>query len=135
MPEKYIEDHLAHFEGGASRFTTKERLLKYGPSREDGTTFVVPNATANDILFRTGGDKRKLEKILGLKEYELENSQLVRIDISDPSAFNARIPSGREAGANSEWLPGGRLPDGDREAVIDIGGIPDGRWVVSDIFL
>ncbi|WP_431802057.1 hypothetical protein [Microbacterium sp. bgisy203] len=31
-----------------------------------------------------------------------------------------RIPTGNEAGANDHWIPGGYLPTGIREAVIDV---------------
>jgi hypothetical protein len=33
------------------------------------------------------------------------------------------MPSGNETGANDLWIPGGRLPDGNLEAVIDVGDI------------
>ena len=45
--------------------------------------------------------------------------ELVRIDIPDTKASNIRVPSGNEAGANVEWIPGGELPTGQREAVVD----------------
>ena len=44
---------------------------------------------------------------------------MLRIDIPYDEKLNLRIPSGNEAGANSQWIPGGKLPAGGREAVID----------------
>lgn len=42
-------------------------------------------------------------------------------DPGDPSELtNLRMPSGNEAGANEHWIPGGYLPTGIPEAVIDI---------------
>lgn len=117
----YVTSHLALFEKGASRFTTKATLEKYGIAREDGTTFVMPSREADQMLTAANGDSRKLEKILGLPEGALEDNKLMRIDIAKPKDFNLRVPSGNEAGANEKWLPGGRLPDGNSEAVLDAG--------------
>ncbi|WP_240056243.1 hypothetical protein [Pseudomonas silesiensis] len=47
----------------------------------------------------------------------------VRIDIPTPDKLGLRIPSGNETGAKQFWLPGGKLPDGNFEAVIDAGKI------------
>jgi len=44
-----------------------------------------------------------------------------------------RMPSGNEAGANDQWLPGGLLPDGMPEAVIDGGEIPPDGYRVTDL--
>lgn len=38
------------------------------------------------------------------------------------------MPSGNEAGANSQWIPGGRLPGGGREAVISVGRLQEGQY-------
>ncbi|WP_434777190.1 hypothetical protein [Neisseria sp. Ec49-e6-T10] len=43
----------------------------------------------------------------------------IKIDIPYNSKLNLRVPSGNEAGANSQWIPGGKLPLGESEAVID----------------
>lgn len=119
----YVSDHLAQFDKGASRFMTKANLDKYGIGQRDGTSFIVPKHEADQLLARTNGDKRALEKALGLPDNALETSTLVRIDIPAPRDLNLRIPSGREAGANEFWIPGGKLPDGSSEAVIDAGAI------------
>jgi len=69
-----------------------------------------------------------MEKALGLPENFLENNNLVRVDIPNPKELNIRIPSGNEAGANDLWIPGGKLPSGDLEAVIDSGDISATRY-------
>lgn len=51
---------------------------------------------------------------------------MVRIDIDAPLAHGGRIPSGNEAGANPQWEPGGHLPTGIPEIVIDSAGMIPG---------
>ncbi|WHS60249.1 PAAR domain-containing protein [Pseudomonas sp. G2-4] len=123
LSPQYVKEHLAQFENGASRFTTKNNLDKYGIAQRDGTTFLMPKAEADQLVANAKGDKRALEKALGLPENTLESSTLVRVDIPAPKDMNLRIPSGNEAGANEFWIPGGKLPTGASEAVIDAGGI------------
>jgi hypothetical protein len=57
---------------------------------------------------------------------------MIRIDIPYPFELNIRIPSGNEMGANALWFPGGYLPTGYLEAVID--RIPKGFYSRRDIF-
>lgn len=123
LEPEYVSEHLAQFDKGASRFTTKATLDKYGIAREDGTTFIMPKHEADQLIASTKGDKRALEKALGLPDNTLESNTLMRVDIPGPRDLNIRIPSGNEAGANEKWLPGGKLPDGNNEAVIDAGKI------------
>ena len=54
---------------------------------------------------------------------------MVQINIATPRDFNVRMPSGNEMGANNLWLPGGRLPTGQLEAVVD--QIPKGGYTES----
>ncbi|MDV3266741.1 hypothetical protein [Mycobacterium avium] len=82
----------------------------------------------------TEGNLRAMEKELGLPDGFLDSNKVVRIDISDPEDFNLRIPSGNEAGANEQWIPGGVLPNGASEAVIDGGLIPPDHYTVTDVF-
>lgn len=134
LSPSYISEHLAQFEGGATRFQLKSKLDKYGPGQADGTSFVMPTREADRLLARTGGDPRALEKALGLPEGQLDGPDaLVRVDFADPNELNLRMPSGNEAGANENWIPGGKLPDGSSEAVIDVGGMPESRYRVSSI--
>jgi hypothetical protein len=92
----------------------------------------MPKNEADALMSATQGDPRALEKALGLHEGFLDSRKLVRIDISHPDDFNLRIPSGNEAGANEQWIPGGLLPDGAAEAVVDGGKIPPSGYSVSD---
>lgn len=128
LPANYIEGHLAKFDRGATRFMTRGNLDKYGIAQQDGTSFVMTRAEADAMLRSTGGNKRAMEQALGLPDNFLDTYELVRIDIPNPRALNLRLPSGNEAGANALWIPGGRLPTGNLEAVIDPGGLTPGSY-------
>ena len=56
-----------------------------------------------------------------------------RIDIPNPRELNLRMPSGNEAGANEFWIPGGKLPTGNLEAVIDADNISPSQYTVTPI--
>ncbi|MGB8839670.1 MAG: hypothetical protein WCC64_01235 [Aliidongia sp.] len=128
-----IQSQLAQFDAGASRFSLGSTVNKYGPAQVDGTTFVIPASQADELLASTRGEAVALEQALGLPEGTLESQNLVRIDIPNPRALNLRIPSGNEAGANAQFIPGGRLPNGNLEAVIDLGNAPSGNYNVSHV--
>ena len=63
----------------------------------------------------------------------LDRHTVLRIDIPEPQTYNLRIPTGNEAGANDLWLPGGLLPDGLSEAVIDGSDIPPNGYTATNI--
>jgi len=133
LSQDYIADHLSHFQDGASRFMTKTNLEKYGIAQRDGTSFVMPGSEADQLLASTRGNPAALEEALGLPKDFLASNQLYRVDIPNPEKLNLRIPSGNEAGANDQWIPGGKLPDGNLEAVIDAGGLPTSRYEANPI--
>lgn len=124
LTPQYISRHLAQFDKGASRLMPKANLDKYGIGQRDGTSFIMPRHEVDQLLARTKGNNRALEEALGLPENFLDSGgELVRIDLPAPRDMNLRIPSGNEAGANEFWIPGGKLPKGTSEAVIDAGGV------------
>ncbi len=129
----YISEHLAQFDNGATRFMTESNLGKYGIGQRDGTSFVMPRAEADQLLASTKGDPRALEQALGLPEHFLDDNALVRVDIPKPKELELRIPSGNEAGANDQWIPGGKLPTGNSEAVVDVAGISDTRYSTTPV--
>lgn len=128
LSASYIDNHLSQFDDGAARFMTQRNLDKYGVGQRDGTSFVMTKQEADRLIKSTNGNPRAMEGALGLPEGFLEGNQLVRVDIPKPRELNLRIPSGNEAGANDLWIPGGKLPDGNLEAVIDVGNIPSSRF-------
>jgi gas vesicle protein len=119
LDDRYIREHLREFDGGGSRFMTQSNLDKYGIGQKDGTSFIMPSSEADAIIASSKGDPRALEAALGLPDKALDSAQLVRVDIANPQSAGLRIPSGNEAGANSLWIPGGKLPNGSSEAIID----------------
>lgn len=134
LSPEYIQSHMDKFHDGAARFMPESNLEKYGIAQRDGTSFVMPKTEADALIDATRGDPRALERALGLPDGFLDSRNVVRIDIARPQEFNLRIPSGNEAGANEQWIPGGVLPDGASEAVVDGGAIPKGRYTVTDAF-
>ncbi|MBF0315822.1 MAG: pre-toxin TG domain-containing protein [Oligoflexia bacterium] len=128
LPKEYIESHLAKFDNGASRFSRKADLERYGPAQIDGTAFVLTKTDADKIIASAKGDKRALETALGHPVGYLDKNEVVRVDIPKPLDYNLRIPSGNEAGVNELWIPGGQLSDGYSEAIIDLGKASQDGW-------
>lgn len=84
----------------------------------------------DDILQKSGGDVRELERLLGLPVGDFGDAP-IRIDFTDTTGL--RMPSGNEFGANDQWLPGGFTDGGSiSEAVID--QVPVGKAVFTDLF-
>jgi filamentous hemagglutinin family protein len=129
-PEKYlsptyIANELARYDDGAARIVLKSSFEKYGLGQKDGTSFVMPKSEADQLIKAAGSDPIKLADALGLPRTALDGDSLIRIDIPNPRLAGLRLPSGNEAGANSNWIPGGKLPGGASEAVIDASKVPN----------
>lgn len=74
-----------------------------------------------DKLLETANGKLSIvEHNLGVPEGRWQFRRLSRIDVPFPEKFNVRMPTGNEAGASDSWRPGGILPNGLLEAVIDM---------------
>ncbi|MFI8631012.1 hypothetical protein ACIGEP_00270 [Microbacterium sp. NPDC077663] len=121
----YIRQHLARFEDGASRIYFSDTLHTYGPGQADGSTFVFPTSELDDIIRNADGDVNVIADQLGMERswFFDDNGNTLPLEVRhfDPSELtNLRMPSGNEAGANEHWIPGGYLPTGIPEAVIDI---------------
>jgi hypothetical protein len=119
----YIAAHLAQFKDGASRIYFKDSLRDWGPGNR-GTTFVFPTSELDRLLAESGGDAQRLAELLGLpKDDFFVNGKVADVEIRNfaPHELDGlRIPSGNEAGANQFWIPGGHLPTGIPEAVVDL---------------
>jgi hypothetical protein len=122
LSPEYIEHHLEQFNHGGTRFMLDENLKQYGISQRDGTTFLFPTSVVDPLLAK--GDFAALESALGLPQGYFKDYNVIRVDIPHPDDYNLRMPSGNEAGANEYWLPGGHLPEGMPEAVIDGSNVP-----------
>lgn len=111
----------------------EENFAAYGIGQVDGTSFVLTKHDADELISSTQGNPRAMERALGLPQGFLDDNSVLRIDVPNPENYNLRVPSGNEAGANSKWLPGGYLPEGLREAVIDGAAVPPDRYILIDI--
>lgn len=125
LDQSYIDQHLARFENGASRIYVSGSLHQWGPGQADHTTFVFPTDELQTILDETGGDAQQLALRLGMDaDFYLDsdgNPLPVEIRNFTPDELSGlRMPSGNEGGANPKWIPGGYLPTGIPEAVIDV---------------
>jgi hypothetical protein len=133
LPPDYIEQHLEKFHEGMTRFMPESNHDKYGIAQRDGTSFVMPKSEADALIEAAHGDPRAIEKALGLVDGFLDSNNIVRIDIGHHDQYDLRIPSGNEAGANDKWTPGGKLPNGASEAVINGGNVPRPGYSVTDV--
>jgi hypothetical protein len=131
LPPDYIDRQIHLFDDGASRFMTSENFNKYGIGQADGTSFVLPKSEVDALMRETGGDPRAMERALGLPDNYFAEHPVVRVDIPHSGLDGLRLPSGNEAGANPQWLPGGKLPTGTSEGVIDVGGIDPATYGVT----
>ncbi|SAL06746.1 hypothetical protein AWB78_08225 [Caballeronia calidae] len=124
-PKKYLSEvdfsnHRKSFKNGASFLVPNPLAKKYFPSvdslvgRPDGQ-FAIAADDMTRLIFETGGDIGKIEKKLGIPVGSWKGTILV---FTTKSVVEPKIPSGNESGTNEEWIPGGLLPGGVREAVI-----------------
>ena len=132
LKRRYIRRHLKNFKAGASCIVSKELLERYhGDSigKADNSQFIMMKSEMDSVLMRSHGELSRIEHELGIPAGAWKHRVLVRIDIPKPKKLKLRMPSGNEIGANVLWLPGGLLPTGYKEAVID--RIPKGRYKAS----
>jgi hypothetical protein len=132
LSQEYIQHHLEQFSQGGTRFMMKDTFEDFGIGQIDGTTFVFPSSEIDTLMEKTKGDPAALEKALGLPDGYFKDN-VIRVDIRDLEHYDLRIPSGNEAGANVKWLPGGLLPQGMPEAVIDGSKVPFEDLTVDDL--
>ena len=132
LKRRYIRRHLKNFKAGASCIVSKELLERHhGDSigKADNSQFIMMKSEMDSVLMRSHGNLSRIEHELGIPAGAWKHRVLVRIDIPKPKKLRLRMPSGNEIGANVLWLPGGLLPTGYKEAVID--RIPKGRYKAS----
>jgi len=127
----YIRQHLDAFAFGAAYLVPKDVLDRFGRDllgRADGQ-FVMSKTEMDALLKKAASDLTVLETELGIPAGAWKGRAVVRIDVANPRELRLRMASGNEAGANELWLPGGYLPRGYREAVVD--PIEKGRYSES----
>lgn len=132
---KYRHRHQRNFRRGASFLTQKTILDKYGRKilgRQDGL-FVMCKQEMDDLLRKANGQLSYVETELGIPAGMWKNTEIIRIDIRRPKKLKIRLPTGNETGANELWIPGGRLPNGYLESVIN--PVPEGKYTETIIML
>jgi YD repeat-containing protein len=132
MTKAELAAHRALFDKGVVKITAGAPN-RAGPAGKvlggPGGTFVLPKDVAEKILKDANGDISKVEKALNLKPGELGKSPVL-IDIPHPTGL--KMPSGRELGVNSQWVPGGFTANGIPEAVIN--RVLPGSYTVKPLF-
>ncbi len=132
---RYRHRHQRNFRRGASFLTQKNILDKYGRTilgRQDGL-FVMCKKEMDDLLQKANGQLSYVETELGIPAGMWKNAEIIRIDIRRPKKLKLRLPSGNETGANELWIPGGKLPKGYLESVIN--PVPEGKYTETTIIL
>lgn len=132
---RYRQRHQRNFRRGASFLTQKNILDKYGRTilgRQDGL-FVMCKKEMDDLLQKANGQLNYVETELGIPDGMWKNTEIIRIDIRRPKKLKLRLPSGNETGANDLWIPGGKLPNGYLESVIN--PVPEGKYTETIIIL
>ncbi|EXU77415.1 PAAR domain-containing protein [Erwinia mallotivora] len=136
LPKDYVENHLKEFESGSSRIVTRSSFEDYGIGKPDAgrSEFVLSKDNAMNIINESKGDPIAIANKLGIPEGQLQNDSLVLVEFKPTELYNPKIPSGNEWGANTQWLPGGKLPKGDLEAVVHTENMINGQhYEVTDI--
>ena len=119
LPNKYISEHLNLFDEGAVRFTSRASFQKYRTLGPEGA-FVLPKKYFDEVIKKSGGDVRKIEKLLGFDEGYLRSDDIMIVYFERNDILDLRIPSGNEGGANKRWIPGGYTSGDTPEAVMDL---------------
>jgi len=135
LSREAIDSHLANFDEGGAYLVPKDVLDKYGRDilgYPDNSQFIMTKGQMDKLLERANGNIAVIEKELGIPAGAWQGKEMVRIDIPDPRSLNLRMPTGNEAGANDLWIPGGKLPTGQLEAIVD--SIPEGKYIERKIW-
>lgn len=72
----------------------------------------MPYSEFERLKTEVGGDLRKLEKSLSLKEYYFDGDDVGIAYFKREDLPTLRLPKGSENGANEEWIPGGKQEEG-----------------------
>lgn len=125
-----LQAHMEAFAEGASYLVPKDVLDRFGRKllgRPDGQ-FVMSSKEMDKMLGNKNVSIAYIEKELGIPAGAWAGKTLVRINITLDNAkkLDLRVPSGNEAGANSLWIAGGKLPTGYTEGVVN--QIPEGSY-------
>lgn len=125
LDEDYVTAHLDQFANGATRIYKKGSLDGFGPGNNqavDGsnTTYVFPTDQLNALMGQVNSPE-ELGEALGLGADFFVGADVELRDFAPEELDGLRMPSGNDSGTDElAWIPGGYLPSGIAEAVIDI---------------
>lgn len=85
----------------------------------DNSQYVMVEAEAFQLLEDCNYDFNSVCNILNVPARCWANQKIYLIKIDSEKASNLRMPSGNEAGADADWIPGGMHKSGFSQAVID----------------
>lgn len=128
---------LKTFEKGGSKLVSSQMLKQFDNSLYFGKpsgTFISPSDEIDNLLSQ-GLNRVQIAEKLGIDDPLFLKGDLTRIDIT-PKALkelNLRLPTGKEAGANSLFVPGGKTSGGISEGVVN--GVPKKGPGVSIILI
>lgn len=72
------------------------------------------------MIIRSGGDHKKIEKILAVEPGTITGGDGVIAIVEARDARDVRLPSGNEKGTNDDWRPGGYTKFGIPEIIADL---------------
>lgn len=122
----YITQHLDQFANGATRIYRTDSILDWGPGNNQvpgnatNTAYVFPTDQLNNLMQQVNSPT-ELAHALGLPSDFFKGADVQLRDFGPQDLAGLRMPSGNEGGTDVDhWIPGGYLPSGIPEAVIDI---------------
>ncbi|MFN3772625.1 hypothetical protein [Cloacibacterium normanense] len=97
-------EHQKLFDEGAVRFTSKTVFKDRGTLGPSGA-FVLPKKYFDEVLFKSKGEMKILEELLGFDEGYLKGDDVMIVFFEKNDIPDLRIPSGNESGTNRHWIP------------------------------
>ncbi len=118
LPPEFVDEHKKMFDEGVVKFVSQESIDQWGPNIGNPKGhFVLPKSVADQMIKEADGDVDKLEKLLALAPGTLgKNPQIIE---ADAKKAGLRLATGREDGANDQWLPGAYTGGGTPEMIAD----------------
>lgn len=126
LSQSYINSHLSKFENDdIVRITSQSNIDKYNGSLGGPDSFVTTRTEFVEMYAEVGGSLREIEKRMGFNEGDLGDDTIFAL-IKQEDIGTFKMPSGNEgAGANTNWIPGGKTSGGMPEATLDLTTVTD----------
>ena len=127
MTQAQIDAHLARFDDGAARLTTQANIDRFGVPGGPGG-FTTSTAEMKDAIVEARRSFDTLDERVAYMEQRLgydpggidiDTAVVARMQPDPLRDRGLRVPSGNEAGANDNWVPGGFTSGDIAEAVVD----------------